>query len=216
MAIANYTELQSELIDWFHRADLNAKVPVFIQLGEAYLNRKLRTMDMETRSTASISTTSRYLALPTRFVEMVSLSMLDGDNWEELTFVDSSVLRENVASETIQAKPTLYTIKDELEFDSVSDQAYTLEMHYYKQYDIAADTTNWLLTNYPDLYMYASFTAAEMYLKNDNRVGGIKSLMAEAVRDLNISESRKRGNAMATSRVDNGLVSLGSYNIYTG
>lgn len=216
MAIANYTELQQEIGDWFHRGDLTAKIPVFIQLGEAYLNRKVRAMDMETRATLNTGTISRYVPFPDRFLEMISLSLKDGDNWDEISFVDSSVFREFVQGDTTQSKPTLFTAKDEIEFNFVPDAVYQLEAHYLKKYDIVADSTNWLLTNYPDLYLYASILSGSMYIKNDSRVAGIKGLMDEAIRELNKQEARKRGNNLVLQRVDDAITSNGAYNIMNG
>ena len=209
MSISNYTELQTAVADWLHRADLSARATDFIQQGEAWLNRKLRTADMEERSSVlTMGTTDRFDTLPTRFLEMQSIYYTN-DN-EEITFVEPSALIRLIAA---TGKPAYFTIKDGLEWSCIPDTAYPYEIHYFKALDIASDTTNWLLTNHPDIYLYAALSSAAIYIKDDNRVPGIKSLLNEAVDDLNTQDSRKRGSQMVQMRTE--LLS-GGFNIIKG
>jgi hypothetical protein len=43
MTIATYAELVSEMGDWLNRTDLTAKIPTFVRLFEARMNRRLRS-----------------------------------------------------------------------------------------------------------------------------------------------------------------------------
>jgi hypothetical protein len=61
MTIATYTELVSEMGDWLNRADLTAKIPTFVRLFEARMNRRLRSPDMEqTFSFTTVAGTTSY------------------------------------------------------------------------------------------------------------------------------------------------------------
>lgn len=214
MSISNYSELQTAVANWLHRDDLSARVPEFIAMGEAVLNRKLRTVDMEARATASMPTDSRYMGLPAGFLEMQSMYVQDPI--QEMVYVEASVLRDYVDTETATGMPHLFTIKDEIELNCIPDQAYTLEMHYSKRYDIASDSTNWLLTNYPELYLHASLSAAALFVNDDARIGTIKALLSEGIEEVNTQEARKRGAQLAYMRVDAALTESGSFNIATG
>lgn len=211
MSISTYAELQTAVASWMHRADLTARIPDFIQMGEAVLNRKLRTVDMETRATTATPTTSRFLALPTGYLEMQSMFIQDPAT--EIVYVEPLALREMVISETQTGFPNVFTVKGEIEFDRIPDSAYTLEMHYYKRYDIASDSTNWLLTNYPELYLHASLSAAALFIGNDSSLQTIKKLLAEGIEECNQAEYRKRGITNAYMRMDDLLAGNGSYNI---
>ncbi|MGB1223913.1 MAG: phage adaptor protein, partial [Mycobacterium sp.] len=59
-----------------------------------------------------------------------------------------------------------------LEFVPVPDSTYTVEMTYYAQLAaMSADTdTNWLLTHFPDAYLYGSLLNAAPYLQDDERL----------------------------------------------
>lgn len=209
MSIANYTELQTAVAEWLHRANLSTRAEDFIQQGEAWLNRKLRTVDMEERSSGlTMGTTDRFDSLPAGYLEMQSI-YYTADN-EEITFVEPSALIPLITS---SGKPAYFTIKDGLEWSCIPDSAYAYEIHYFKALDIATDTTNWLLTNHPDIYLYAALASAAIYIKDDNRVPGIKSLLNEAVDDLNTQDSRKRGSQMVQMRSE---FSTSGFNIITG
>lgn len=215
-AISNYTDLKTEVADWLHQDNLTLKIPLFIQMGESFLNSKLRTVDQETRTVQAADTVDRVIALPTGFIEMKSVFIKNPVS--EINYVPASQIWNHVFSDTNVAMPRLYTVKDgNIEFDSVSDSAYNIELFYYKKYDIATDTTNWLLDNHPSLYLYSAIAAAEIYLVNDARVSGIKALMAEEIEQINRVESRKRGsgvNLIGTEVAS--MIGNGSFNILYG
>lgn len=209
MPISTYAELQTEVADWLHQDNLTTKITTFIQLGEDHLNRKLRTVDMETRGPLTASTSSRFLSLPTGLQEAQSLFILDPR--QEIEFVEASVIGDLIETETTTGIPKQFTVKDEIEFNCIPDQAYSLEMHYFKKYDLATDSTNWLLTNYPETYLYSSIVSASVYIMNDERVPGIKSMLDEMIRDINKQEARKRGSSIIQMRTE--VVSSGAYDI---
>ena len=213
MAISNYSELQTEMASWLHRDDLTAKLPDFIQMGEDVLNRKLRTVDMETRATTAMDTTSRFMALPTGFIEM--RSMVIQDPAQEILYLAPRKLREYVSSETDTGTPTHFTIKDEIEFDVIPDSAYALEQHYLKGYDLATDTANWLLTNHPELYLHACLAPAALFARDSDLYSTMAGLRDQGIAEVNRLEARKRGG-MAYLRVDDALSRSNTYSIITG
>ena len=214
MSISNYSELQTAVANWLHRDDLSARVPEFIQMGEGVLNRKLRTVDMETRATTTTGTTSRFLALPTGFVEMHSMWIQDPA--QEILYLAPRKLREYVASETDTGTPTNFTIKDEIEFNCIPVSAYTLEQHYFKQYDLATDTTNWLLTNHPELYLHACLATAALFARDMELYSTMAGLRDQGIAEVNKIEARKRGGGMAYLRVEDSMSRTRNENIING
>lgn len=212
--ISTYDELKDAVAGWLHRDDITARIPDFISMGEAVLNRKIRTVDMETRATAAAPTNSRFMGLPDGFIEMQSMFMQDP--MQEMVFIEASQIRDYVLSETDTGIPYLFTTKDEIEFNCIPNQAYTLEMHYFKKYDIARDLENWLLTNYPELYLHAALSAASLFVVDDGRISMIKGLLAEGIEEVNTQEARKRGSQLVYARVDEALTSPRRFNINTG
>lgn len=214
MPLANYSDLVDEIDDWLHRSDLTSKIPTFIKLGENYLNRKVKTKDMETVATATASTSSRYMALPDDFVEMSALWIQSPRS--EIEYVAPPAFNELVVSETATGTPAYYTLKDEIVFDVIPASAFTIETEYLKKYDLATDSTNWLMTNNPDLYLNATMIQALIYIQDDGRAQSMKANLDEMIAFLNRQEAKKRKSSNGTLRVDGAIISNGSFNILTG
>jgi hypothetical protein len=55
-----------------------------------------------------------------------------------------------------------------------------------------SNTTNWLLDDHPDLYLFGSLARAEAYLKDDERVAFWKSAEDEALSEVIREANQKR------------------------
>jgi hypothetical protein len=88
-------------------------------------------------------------------------------------------------STTNTGTPLFYTfVGGEIQLAPVPDTTYTLEMDYYKKWDIATDSTNWLLTNSPNCYYYGSLMEAAMFLANDKRVPMWELMFNKAIQEV--------------------------------
>lgn len=165
MAITTYSELVTAVQSWLHRSDLATQAVDFITLGESHLNRNLRCPDMETTATVITSISDRYAVLPAQFNEAVSLDYL-GDplrNYEAADVARSSMVNS-------AGLPTAFSVTSQIEFDRISDQSYSMTLSYVKRLDLAVESTNWLLTRHPDVYLFAALTEAAPFLRDDERV----------------------------------------------
>src|SRR5215469_11536186 len=98
--IIDYASLQAELQSWlWNRADVVARIPVFIQLCEAQMNRRLQARLSIVR--APITIAGETLAVPSDFAGPVSI-LLQSNPLSELDFVapDGLNLRQNGKSST--------------------------------------------------------------------------------------------------------------------
>lgn len=190
MAITTYDELKTEISDHLDRDDLATKVDTFIDLAEARHQRDIRIRDMLTRAQSDAA--SRYLALPSNFLEMRSLRLLT----DPVTVVEEINLHEmNRVRKETTGKPRWYTVHEEIEFDRTPDDTYTAEMFYYANFTALSDsnTSNALLTRAPDVYLYGALVAAEPYLFNDERVTLWARMYREAVDRLNGMDRKRAG-----------------------
>lgn len=172
MALANYSDLKSAAADWINRADLTAVIPTFITLAEAKFNRELRLRDMLVRAEAT--TSNEFVAVPADFLENYSLelNMAQIGPQQSLSFIgplEAKVLKANKAV----GKVRFYTIIDgafELLPAPTGDTDVILT--YYQKIPALSDTqtTNWLLTKSPDLYLYSTLLEAAPYLRDDDRM----------------------------------------------
>lgn len=164
MAISTYSELQTAVGNWLHRSDLSTYIPDFIRLAEARLNRVLRTRAM-LNDLASTALTDGAVSLPTGFLAFKELRY-DGSTtytleprpleWLRNQPADSSYpLYFAVTGSQVVCWPTAGSIKGT----------------YYKEIPaLASNSTNWLLTSHPDLYLFASLVESALYTQDDSRI----------------------------------------------
>ena len=163
MAITNYTNLQTAIASWHHR-DV-AEIPDFIRLAELRINSMLesRMAEFDTTLTATIAT--RYIALPTGYSAILGLWLTTYDPRREIRYR----LPEDLPVTTLSSgQPYYYTVDgSNIAFERPADIAYTYTLRYQKAYDIASTSTNDILTNYPDVYLFGSLVEACIFAKDD-------------------------------------------------
>ena len=115
----------------------------------------------EVRSTAVLSTSSRFIALPPRFKSMRKVVIHTDDGECDLLF--STPDQMNVHNSA--GRPYLFTVTSQIELDRIPDSAYVIEVQYLS--DIPAITsaspTNALLTSNPNIYLFGGLWAAMKY-----------------------------------------------------
>lgn len=176
MTISTYDELLDEIGDYLARDDLDSKFPTFVKLTEAKLNRELFVRQMEQRSTSVIDSGSEepeFISLPTDFQSMrsIRLSSVTGKpSLEYVTQVELNTLRTKYAN--APGQPQYFSvIGEELELFPTPDDDYTIEMIYRKNIpSLVSNSTNWLLTLAPDVYLYGALLEAAPYTKQDTRI----------------------------------------------
>ena len=217
MALANYSDLKTSVAGWLHHRGLTSQIPDFITLAEASMNRVLRTRTMETDNSLSLASGARTVALPTGFIEPISLRLvISGQNRDILTQVQHPQLNINTAS-TSARQPEYWAINGaNIEFPNLADQTYTLSLRMLASSWALSDsvTTNWLLTNHPDLYLYGTLLQAAPYIKDDARVSTWGSFYAKALKEVQNNAARSKAGVSLITDVP-GSGRGGSYNVYT-
>lgn len=194
MALANYSDLLSAVSGWLNRgSDLDSRIPDFIKLAEAEFNRTLRTIEMEATATSVLSSDST--AVPADFLGLRALSI---DN-TALEYVPPAEIFDD---ESTGGYPTRYTVSDGRFIFRPAPTSGTVEITYYQSIPAltSGNTTNWLMTRWPDLYLFATCAQAEFYLVNDARVPLWKARAEEIIEQINqqtLSE-RHGGRRLAT------------------
>ena len=203
MALTTFDELKASIADFLNRDDLTAVIPDFVKLAETKMNRELRHWRMEKRATAQLDT--QYTSLPSDFLQPIRFVITAADTsvLEQTSALEISKLRD--ANNNAVGRPTSYTILDgSIEVHPTPDATYTLEMLYYETIDplTAQTTSNWVLTNYPDAYLYGSLIHSAPYLQDDARMASWAALYEKAIGDINSeSERSKTGGAGRRIRI---------------
>jgi len=166
MSIASYSELQTAVANWLHRADLTSTIPDFIMLGEKRISREIRSPEMETAYTGTIA--SGVIAVPTDFLAWKSV-YIDGAPVRILRVKPLDWLIENYPTRSAHAQPVFMARNGaNFEFGPYADSAYTVKGTYYKRLDPVSTSWNSLATASPDLYLAAALAEAIPFVKRDD------------------------------------------------
>lgn len=189
MALSTYTDLQSSVALWLNRNDLTSVIPDFVALAEADMNKRLRTPKNENMNT-SFSVTSRYTALPDDFVEMRKAVLLNSGVRVELMPLPQ-------ASRVSQSgTPSYYQIIDDT-LEVVPVSSCTLELTYWSKVPaLAANSTNNVLTNYPELYLYGTLLQAGYFMDDAQLVARFEPKYEMALRLANNLRFRQLGTGL--------------------
>tara|TARA_R100000329_G_scaffold122958_1_gene101526 strand:- start:5022 stop:6254 length:1233 start_codon:yes stop_codon:yes gene_type:complete len=195
MALSNYTELKASIADYLNRSDLTAAIPDFISLTEAKLKRRYKDFSPLSSSNANNWILTSYpdvylygalLEASPYLVEDERVSV-----WAQLYAAAVGSLRGTVGNADFDDYDGLkLAVGDWLaraDLDGVVPQLIKLgEAKLFRKFDgvtalSSSNTTNFILTNHPDLYLYASLSEAAPYLGQDDRLGVWRDLYAVEV-----------------------------------
>jgi hypothetical protein len=205
MELADYNDLVTSIDKWTkERGDLTELIDVFILLAENdFYSREeepLRLRSMETSSDLSLVTNSGSIALPTDYLETraIRIRATDGTT-REITYRTPEMIRKLPSV----GEPCFFTVTNQLEFDINADQTYTVELKYYKR--IAAlnssNTTNDILTNNPNIYLYGVLAQAHIYSDDSEQLQKYVALADNAIRAANLRDKKGRYGPSPQMRV---------------
>lgn len=193
MAITTYSELQTAVADFLNRDDLASAVPTFISLAEADLQRKVRHWRMEVRANASLD--SQFSAVPADWVETIRFYLTGGETSPLELISQPELLDRKRDSGGVAGRPAYYAMTGaQFELFPVPDDTYAGELLYYGKIPAlsVSNTTNWLLTDSPDAYLYGALVHSAPYLKDDARAQVWAALYQSALDTLNNASTAAR------------------------
>jgi len=198
MAIGTYAELQTAVANWLDRDDLTDRIPEFIALAESRFNRLLRLRSMEAKYTANTVAGQRNLALPTNYIQMRNFQV-NSNPLTTLSYVTPEIY-DRLWGGSTSGIPKFYTIlANEVSFGPIPATVMEVEMLFYKKFDnlSVTTTTNTLLTDSPDVYLYGSMMEAEPFIMNDERVALWATSLSKAISELQEQDNKDRHSGSA-------------------
>jgi hypothetical protein len=191
MPFDTYDNLKAAVIGQTHRRDLDLKFDDFLDITEVEIRANsegaLKLNLNEKISTAAADITTRFLALPTGFQSSRKFSITIDDSIRGLEFrtPDQLVIRDDTGT------PCFFTVRNnEIEFDIVPDEAYTVTITYESDLTPLSTTnqTNNVLTKYPTVYFYGCLKQAYIYTKDIDQSVIYDGLFSEAIDSANMAE----------------------------
>lgn len=192
--ITTYAELVTALdgtSGYLHRTDLTAKIPDFIKLAESKINRKLRLLLGETESTLTATIGSRLMAVPTRFGSPIELWDTTNEPRTEMLFMQPDLLPVT----TTNGASEYYTVDGAfIATENPADVAYTYTLRYQTKFNLETTSTNTILDNYPDIYVYGALLASIPFTRDYKNFDVWNALynnaIDEAMTDSNVTRRK--------------------------
>lgn len=205
MPLSNYGELKTAIEGYLHRTDVADQTVDFITMAQARVNHDLEILEMVERTTQSVST--RFVTLPTDVRQLLDVQMEISGGRKSLMPMSAAQMNTEHTN-LISGEPNNYCIRgDELELQPAPGQAYTLELLYlyrFAMFSANADT-NWLLTNHPNIYVYATMMEACIWIQGDERLKVFTTAY-----DAEVSKLNEQAEDMALSGGPLQIMQLGT------
>ncbi|MTJ81737.1 MAG: hypothetical protein F8N37_12065 [Telmatospirillum sp.] len=215
MALASYPDLLAfvpKLL--FNRRDLADQLPDFVRLGQVRINVDL-----------SVSASEQEIPLAgvagSRFVDISAIQMNEPRGLWLTAYSPRQpidfILPEIMGVVTTPGRPLYWTIDGgAIAFDRPCDAAYPFAFRIIANWQLSdVSPTNFLMANYPNVYLYATLCEIAPYLGNDALTAKWEAKYKQAVDGASRNMGRIR--ALSTARVDGALQQRRrSFNIYRG
>lgn len=188
--IGDYQDLQALVAAYLDRDDLNPQLRNFIAMAEAELNRRLRVVNMETK-TIWVMNGEEY-PLPADFRRMRKIH-IEGSPDRPLVEISPTAAPmmyrgvENGSPRAYWLEGRVLTLAPNPGTDT------TFRVTYWRRIPPLLDSqpVNWLLTEHPDIYVWATLREAAAYIRDpeaqdyaENRFNiAVEQLRLESVTD---------------------------------
>lgn len=192
MNITDFASLQTAVASDLHRptdAALLAEMPRFVQLAETDILRALVLRQVETSITGT--TSGAVIALP------VGLNQIEriGIDVQGAAYTLDYLSPNGLERLSYPGQPHGYTVENnaiKLLTPPAGPYAYTIYLVPQLVALSAANPTNWLLTNAPDVYFYATLAQAAGWTRDDATMAKASAGYAASIDGVRQKDARLR------------------------
>ena len=206
MSLANYSDLTTSVASWLERSDMTAVIVDCVTLAEARLNRELGPVETDGSLTGVVDSRSLDISALS-IVEPLELWVADSGSEDEREVQQQSSATMAYADTSGPPSQWVMASTSALKLDRPCDQAYAFRFHYRQRFALSdSATTNWLLTNHPDIYLAACLMWGAGYQESFPNGAVWKSILDEELPRVAHTLAKQR---KGTLRVDPGLADNG-------
>lgn len=193
MAITNYSDLKAEIGVFLSRGGMDARISSAISLFESRYNASEDNYFAERVATLSTSAGSALVTLPTDFNSHVEMSIpaIGG-----IGIVTLGVLNQNAVYQGVPKEAAFYP-ENRLKLSPTPSAIYNIELVYEAKVSPLSDTapTNWMLQQYPYLYMYGALMFLLDAIQDNERANIVKRDYAQFLIEIQSKKPiKKLGN----------------------
>jgi hypothetical protein len=173
VAVTDYASLSTAINDFEERAYDQGQLDRFIGLAEGVIRLELPP-DFSNQTSTTLTFVSGSVAQPSGFIRPVALTHSTYGGMDQ---IDIGVVRERRISNS--GVPSGYAIiGTTFELDTTFSGSMTLDYEGTLAGLSSGNTTNWLITKAPHIYLNACKAIATFYQKNMGDFAGIQQMVA--------------------------------------
>ena len=193
MSLSTYSELKTKLGQQIDREDLtDAVLTDFVALAESAMKRDLFTMGGETVATYTTSAGVNRVPVPDDYQGIRSIHV-QGDPTNVLRLVSVDKLNASYASDTSGSPIMFAVVSDHFLLSPTPDAEYTLQLTYYGFDELSdTNTSNWILSKHPDLYLTGALFEAGDYIMDNEKLAKYKARYEAIITDINERDKAER------------------------
>ena len=210
MALNTYAGLKTEVAAWLHRNDLADRIPTFIEFATNRLSRSITSPQMEASTTLAV--TNGVASLPSDFRAAIAMT-LGTVEYKAITAADLRAMNQGGIRPTY---PVYSIVNNQIRVYPADSSAPTF-IYATRLANLVADAdTNWVLQDYPDVYLMASLAEARKFLIDDARLVQYEQMTIARIAELNRNELRNVENTATWYKQRELPVHLPAYDIRFG
>jgi len=181
-AFADYLDLRFAVGDYVGNRNISDVMPRLVQMAESRLNRELRTTWQVKDGTLAFN--EGAATLPADFLEMLHVYGLNGHQ------IKSGPLSD-------YQRPGSSFDRYEIQGNSITIRGFSggRQFQYYAKLPTltaSASASNWLLEQFPDVYLYAVGLEAAKFLKDLELVQVTDAMLRQSLKSVKIDDERHR------------------------
>jgi len=167
----NYTELKQNIKDICEAEFTDAILDMFTEQAEQKIYNSVQIPALRKNVTGVMSIGNPYLQIPSDFLYVYSLAVIDTDNrYYYLLDKDVNFIRQAYPSPTDEGVPRYYAQFEPYTYiiGPTPDDNYQVELHYYYYpQSIVTAGTSWLGDNFETVLLYGSLREAVIFQKGE-------------------------------------------------
>mgnify|MGYP003651617968 CR=1 FL=1 len=170
----NYTELKTNIQDICEMTFTDIQLNMFIDQSEQKIYNTIQIPALRKNVTGALTSGNKYLTIPTDFLYLYSLAVLDSDSVHTyLLNKDANFIREAYPNPATTGVPAHYALFSEttIILGPTPNSGYSMELHYgYYPESIVTASTTWLGTEFDSALLNGALLEAVRFMKGEQDV----------------------------------------------
>lgn len=180
--IGNYGDLRDKIALYLDRDDLEDRIPDFIALLEARINRLIRGVNQETRTTWTTSDETYALPSDFRKLRKIHIEGMPDRPLDEIAPQSAAYMFDGQAG-----TPRAYFIEGRsITFCPPPSTSTTFRVTYFTRIEpLTSDNdSNWLLEEHADIYMFGTLLEAAIYIRDQEAIALCSEKLDQSIAEL--------------------------------